>query len=401
LGALRHYQLPMEALMNKAMRTVLTLTAMLAAGCQDNAVAPRASAPEPLMVTGGGFAGDLVGSDTARFDIVIDPWRTSTFSLGAGNYLTFPARSVCDPALSTYGPTEWDKACTPATRTTTIHVKAWLDKNGTPRADFSPNVRFVPSVLPTQWVTLTFTSQYAAWYGSNIVYCADPTQPYAKCVNETAADPTLATVKDPVTGRMTRRIKHFSGYSITTGEPCDPSPEDPDCVDAGDGGFMNRISAGAVSFDRSGSTQSTVNAITRDHSLPDHPTKDGWVGPLGGELRLPQAGVTLIIPAGAVDKSTHFSITAVRGNFLAYEFEPHGIKFNKPVLMVQDLRGTSHRLGQSVIGAYFSNAANLDQAHGKAKVDELLSVTLNTSLNQATMPIWHFSGYMMASGRDE
>jgi hypothetical protein len=30
-----------------------------------------------------------------------------------------------------------------------------------------------------------------------------------------------------------RRIKHFSGYNVVSGLPCDPSPDDPNCVDNG------------------------------------------------------------------------------------------------------------------------------------------------------------------------
>jgi hypothetical protein len=40
-------------------------------------------------------------------------------------------------------------------------------------------------------------------------------------------------------------------------------------------------------------------------------------------------------------------------------------------------------------------------ANDAAVANELLNVTLNNSLNQATMLISHFSGYMWASGRDE
>jgi hypothetical protein len=35
------------------------------------------------------------------------------------------------------------------------------------------------------------------------------------------------------TGLVWRRIKHFSGYNVTSGLPCDPSPDDPDCIDTG------------------------------------------------------------------------------------------------------------------------------------------------------------------------
>jgi hypothetical protein len=35
------------------------------------------------------------------------------------------------------------------------------------------------------------------------------------------------------TGLVWRRVKHFSGYSVTSGLACDPSPGNPDCVDTG------------------------------------------------------------------------------------------------------------------------------------------------------------------------
>jgi hypothetical protein len=386
----------MEALMNKAMKMVLTLTAMLAAGCQDSAVAPRSPQVEAPTVVGGGISAALT-SDTARFSFVIDPARSITYNLGLGNTIVFPAGSLCDPS-SAYGFGQWDKPCTIATSAVTINAKAWVDASNHPHIDFDKHVRFAPSLDPAKWVMLTLSDYDAsvnAWLG--IMYCNTPNH----CYDEAKFDPSLATIKNPLTGQLKRRIKHFSGYSITTGEPCDPSPDNPDCVGGGGDSFMNRTVGGA-NFSAAGTTTSTrVNAVTRNHVLPDHPTKDAWIGVLGGELRLPQAGVTLIIPPGAVNSSTHFSITSVRGDIVAYEFEPHGTHFNVPLLLVQDLRGTSHRSGDGVIGAYFKDALQLDQGHGRAVVDELLNVSLNNALNEATLPISHFSGYMMASGRDE
>src|SRR5437764_4526430 len=107
---MHHYQLPMEALMNKVLTTVLTLTAMLAAGCSDGTVAPKSQASNaPAM--NGGFSGSLSGWDTARFNFTIDPHYTLTYQLGAGNSITFPAGSLCDPSTSSYGMGEWDKPC--------------------------------------------------------------------------------------------------------------------------------------------------------------------------------------------------------------------------------------------------------------------------------------------------
>src|SRR5437868_4642731 len=53
--------------------------------------------------------------------------------------------SICDPATSSYGPTEWDKPCTPATRPITITAKVWRTALGRVQVDFSPALRFVPT----------------------------------------------------------------------------------------------------------------------------------------------------------------------------------------------------------------------------------------------------------------
>src|SRR6476620_4069488 len=104
----------MEALMNKAIKTVLTLTAMLAAGCSEGTVAPRGQSSE-ATISGGGSSAALTSVDTFRFSFVIDPSRTLSYSLGQGNQITFPAGSLCDPVTSSYGMGEWDKACPVAT----------------------------------------------------------------------------------------------------------------------------------------------------------------------------------------------------------------------------------------------------------------------------------------------
>ena len=122
---------------------------------------------------------------------------------------------MCDPTVSTYGPSEWDNPCVAAKKTIAEKVTAWLDANGHPQVDFSPSLRFVPSMLPSGWVTLTFGDVQASLDPMyNILYCSMPT---AVCVDESLADPALLTTRDPVTGKLTRRIKHFSGYLVGAG----------------------------------------------------------------------------------------------------------------------------------------------------------------------------------------
>jgi hypothetical protein len=210
----------MEALMNKAIKMVLSLTAMLAAGCSEGTVGPRAPSIKDSTIPGGGATAALTADDTLYFTFVIDPSRTVSYPLGAGNSIVFPAGSLCDPDHSTYGVGEWDHACPVASSPVTVQTKAWLDAQGFAHVDFSRHVRFVPTNDPAGWIMLSLDA-----YGADVnlwtkmVYCQ--TEQLSSCSDESIADPTLATLTNPVTGQLTRRVKHFSGYSLTSGRADD------------------------------------------------------------------------------------------------------------------------------------------------------------------------------------
>ncbi len=207
----------------------LIAVAVLLGACSDGPVAPKSEASQVPEVTGGGATESLTGWDTLRFVIPVDPNRNNQFWLGAGNTVNIPAHSLCNPVTSTYGATEWDKPCQMATSITSVWVKAWLDNTGHAHVDFTTPLRFVPTSDPAGWVMLTFTDHAASQNGAyNILYCKTPT---SGCYNEAILDPTLATHRDPATGRVSRRVKHFSGYNVAAGTACDPTPDDPDCID--------------------------------------------------------------------------------------------------------------------------------------------------------------------------
>lgn len=179
------------------------------------AVSPRSAIVDVPNVTAGRVQTTLTRGDTATFRIDIDPWRATTYMLGAGNMIEFPAGSVCDPEKSSYGAAEWDKPCAAARRPITATVRAWLDSAGHPRVDFTPAIRFVPSVLPTGWVMLTLTDARAAGDSTmTILSCAQSGQ---ACVSEASGDSTMTTHRNAAAGQMTRRIKHFSGYMVGAG----------------------------------------------------------------------------------------------------------------------------------------------------------------------------------------
>src|SRR5262245_61642631 len=132
--------------MHYSVRLGMIAAAAALAACSENAIAPVSQAPneQSSFEYGGGAAADLSSNDTLKFSITIDPLRQTYYALGSGNSIMFPAGWLCDPARSSYGNNEWDKPCIQATSPVTVAVALWLDAHGHPRADFTPNVRFVP-----------------------------------------------------------------------------------------------------------------------------------------------------------------------------------------------------------------------------------------------------------------
>jgi hypothetical protein len=82
--------------------------------------------------------------------------------------------------------------------------------------------------------------------------------------------------------------------------------------------------------------------------------------------------------------------------------------FNAPLKFVQKLGHTNLKgvkpppgFDNQWAGAYFPKANLVDPTTGIAVVTELLSTDVNWAGDQITFPIWHFSGYMVSTGRDE
>jgi hypothetical protein len=124
------------------------------------------------------------------------------------------------------------------TVTATIQVT-----NGRAWVDFKPHLQFVNSADPSTWVTISTSifSDEIRWSGSflanranlrkyNILYAAAIG---SVPVTDMTSDGTLVTHIGLASGTIWRRILHFSGYNIITDEKCDPSPDDPYCIDDG------------------------------------------------------------------------------------------------------------------------------------------------------------------------
>ena len=154
--------------------------------------------------------------------------------------LHFPASAVCDPnAQDTqdgYTNAQWDAPCTPATTSIPIQATVKYSAGGKLYVDFQPALRFVPGVnvtLSTSVLAATVKAFDDAGItaGWSIAYSAaiDGTS-----IADALNDSSLRTKIHGASGKISRRIKHFSGYVITMADgtriPCEPAEGNPLCV---------------------------------------------------------------------------------------------------------------------------------------------------------------------------
>jgi len=169
----------------------------------------------------------------------------------------------------------------------------------------------------------------------------------------------------------------------------------------------SRMSAGTAQSGRRDVDPATVTvvALRRNFNLPIDVSASAVIGPHGGEIDLWASGARIVFPAGALSAPTRITMTANAGWNVAYEFSPHGIVFNVPVTVQQDLNWTSFASGNDgmVRAGYYPDslsAALVGPSLSIARVSELRRADLDRPLNPniATFDIFHFSGYILSSG---
>jgi hypothetical protein len=158
---------------------------------------------------------------------------------------------------------------------------------------------------------------------------------------------------------------------------------------------------GAISSEQLPAVQGLppVRGVTRVAPLAQDISVSAVIDKDGGTISIPDAGLTLVVPAGAVTSSTTFTATALAGRLVAYEFEPHGTKFAVPLQFTQDLRKVSLVgvvTAPLLDGAYFTDRARLNQTVGIAAVSEVLPATVDVLRTRVGFPINHFSGYLVS-----
>jgi hypothetical protein len=155
----------------------------------------------------------------------------------------------------------------------------------------------------------------------------------------------------------------------------------------------------AASASLLGLSTTTVTALQRTTPLAKPITTSAYIGALGGKLAIPGAGLTVVVPPLALTSTKLITVTALAGSNVAYDFGPSGTKFLVPLVVTQDLRNTQAKSGGlinplSLFVGYFPDDKNI------LSVTELLNLNVNLLSQTAVFTVTHFSGYIVASGRD-
>ena len=142
-----------------------------------------------------------------------------------------------------------------------------------------------------------------------------------------------------------------------------------------------------------------ANGVLRTQPLSQPITVRKTIGRAGGSLSIPEAGISVIVPYGALDQDTEITMTARAGYLLAYDFAPHGVTFNVPLVFRQSLNNTNAGLLSplSLQLGYYEDPSLLGKT--TALVSELVGGVTNILSRTFTAPIKHFSGYIVICGR--
>lgn len=220
-------------------------------------------------------------------------------------------------------------------------------------------------------------------------------------MTQARTDQSRATNRELTMVTSFRRITAMSAAGLALLAACSSEPTSapssplaPDAASSSLSGLQRIAGASGLSV-----ALTNLPGLQRKVALPASITVQQTFGTSGGVLSIPQAGVTLSIPGGALAAPLTISMTARAGSLIAYDFEPHGTVFAQPLVFVQSLGGTNATpLSAALLQlGYYSDPANLSSQG--ALVDELRGGTLNSFRTSFTSSIPHFSGYMVAVGR--
>ena len=176
---------------------------------------------------------------------------------------------------------------------------------------------------------------------------------------------------------------------------CDtPTAPEPAVSDEPELGLLPGLT-GALRPDRPVEVLERTEALEQDFSVTQ------TIGRRGGVIRIPEAGLTVIVPRYALYRDTEITVTAPAGDLVGYHFAPHGLQFRRPITVRQDLSGTEatflgNLLSGGLKGAYFQGDLQPRVSALEILDIDLLDVRL-LDLLFAQFRTDHFSGYVIAT----
>jgi hypothetical protein len=214
--------------------------------------------------------------------------------------------------------------------------------------------------------------------------------------------PTVAQRRPPFTGTRFPTMKHKLATTLlatlvaTVAVACADGPSAP---------LTSRASAApSLAVGTTATTKVKVKGVQWKRPLTRSYSATALIGPEGGVLELPETGLRLTVPAGAVSRPIQFQAVAQQGRQVAYHFYPSGTRFAVPLRLeqaqsqIERPAGAPGQQPELQLG-YFAGDADLDDATGTAAVTEL-NVMLETNSSSAiAFPVYHFSGYLVSWGR--
>jgi hypothetical protein len=149
-------------------------------------------------------------------------------------------------------------------------------------------------------------------------------------------------------------------------------------------------------------TPGTVQGLRRTTPLADSVKVSFTITALGGNFTLPGSGLTVIVPPNVYPAGPlTITATALPGDVVAYEFQPHGVQFAVPLVGIQDLTNTDWLSKGSTATydvGYFAASADLNADTKTALVRELPPRSFDLLGKRLIFQVSHFSGYMVSWG---
>jgi hypothetical protein len=143
------------------------------------------------------------------------------------------------------------------------------------------------------------------------------------------------------------------------------------------------------------------DVLRRNSQLATDVSETRVIGPEGGRIDIAGAGISFVVPPGALTEARSITMTAVAGDAMAVEFAPHGLRFDAPATLHMRTRGT--RAESKLRGT--PNGARLDSFLGvyfdgrpERGVDPLENIAARLLDGAIVFEVSHFSGYACASG---